>query len=331
MNQDTMPERESFTSPESGHQYSFIYLPATSHSNPTLLFLHGFPSQLNDWAFQIAYFSSHGYGVVAPDLLGYGQSSKPDDAAQYRLKHISDDIYRLLDHLDLPSVVGVGHDFGATLLSRMVAYESTRWSALVFLAVGPPRMGTPFDLDMVNSMTKDFLGYELLGYIAWLGGDEAEEAQTALESHPEAAMSLVFPADQSVWEEWYRPLGKMKQFVTEDRRVAVGPWYTPKLQQHHLDSFARKDGYKGAVRWYKMWKQNLFLPDEAGHENFKTNLPVLFIGDSNSAQQQDMLKAWAPRMKSVQLQAGHWVHLECSDRVNEEVRHFITSARLESS
>uniref|UniRef100_A0A8H7K7Q2 AB hydrolase-1 domain-containing protein n=1 Tax=Bionectria ochroleuca TaxID=29856 RepID=A0A8H7K7Q2_BIOOC len=194
-----MPERESFTSLESGHEYSFIYLPATSPSNPTLLFLHGFPSQLNDWAFQIAYFSSHGYGVVAPDLLGYGQSSKPDDAAQYRLKLISDDIYRLLDHLDLPSVVGVGHDFGATLLSRMVAYESTRWSALVFLAVGPPRMGNPFDLDMINSMTKDFLGYEFLGYITWLGGDEAEEAQTALESHPEAAMSLVFPADQSVW------------------------------------------------------------------------------------------------------------------------------------
>ncbi|CAH0050671.1 unnamed protein product [Clonostachys solani] len=293
-----MPERESFTSPDSGHEYSFVHLPATRPSHPTLLFLHGFPSQLHDWAFQIAYFSSHGYGVVAPDLLGYGQSSKPDDAAQYRLKLISDDICRLLDHLDLPSVVGVGHDFGATLLSRMVAYEPTRWSALVFLAVGPPQMGTPFDLDMINSMTKGFLGYEFLGYITWLGGDEAEEAQAALESHPEAAMSLVFPADQSVWEEWYRPLGKMKQFVTEDRRVAVGSWYTPKLQQHHLDSFARKDGYKGAVRWYKMWKQNLFLPDEAGHENFKTNLPVLFIGDSNSAQQQDMLNAWAPRMKS---------------------------------
>lgn len=44
---------------------------------PTVLLIHGFPSGRHDWPYQIDSLSSAGYGVVAPDCLGYGNSDAP--------------------------------------------------------------------------------------------------------------------------------------------------------------------------------------------------------------------------------------------------------------
>ncbi|KAM3549799.1 hypothetical protein ARSEF4850_008670 [Beauveria asiatica] len=91
-----------------GYKYSFIYVPARD-SKTTLLFLHGFPSQADDWERQVAHFAPLGYGVIAPDLLGHGDTSKPDALTSYTFKGMSDDIAQLLHHLKVESVVGVGH------------------------------------------------------------------------------------------------------------------------------------------------------------------------------------------------------------------------------
>lgn len=316
------PPRQRHTTSQ-GHEYSFIHAPAGAR-RPTLLLLHGFPSQLHDWARQVAHFAPQGYGILAPDLLGYGETSKPSETSHYRLRLMSDDVVELLDSLQLPRVVGIGHDFGATLLSRAAAYYPDRWSALVFLSVGPPRMGTPFDVEVINTITKRALGYEILGYIPWLGADP--DARNILEANAASAMSLVFCADASVWNEWYRPLGKMKQFVAENRRAETGEWYDRELQSRHLEAFGRDGGYKGAVQWYRMWMGNLFAPDEVGYEDFEISQPVLFVCDVSDGQQRQLLQDWAQDMTTVEMMTGHWVHLEQAKRTNDTIDKFLTRA-----
>ncbi|KAL7760933.1 hypothetical protein ACKLNR_007468 [Fusarium oxysporum f. sp. zingiberi] len=321
-----LPARQKFTA-HSGNVYSCIFIPPTAQST-TLLFLHGFPSTLTDWVHQIQHFSSEGYGVVALDLLGYGESSKPTDVNAYRLKPMSDEVIELLDHLDLKTVVGIGHDFGATLLSRMAAYHPSRWEALVFLAVGPPRLGTPFDVDMINTMTKQFLGYEMLGYIPWLADYRSQEI---LEKNAEAAMSLMFCRDREEWETWFHPVGKMDEFVREDRRLPIALWYTEDLQKAHLKAFGSHDGYKGVCRWYRMWKDNLFAPDDQGFEDFHISQPVLFIVPSepeqSAAQQQQMLSSWTPNLQTVKLNTSHWIHIQAPSETNTTIQNFLTSRR----
>lgn len=300
--------------------YSFIHIPPRV-SRSTLVFLHGAPSQLYDWIAQIECFSAKGHGIVVPDLLGYGQSSKPSATTQYRLKPMSDEIIELLDSLNVAQAVGVGHDFGALLLSRVVAYYPDRWSALAFLAVGPPVMATPFKLDMINKMTKQALGFELLGYMAWLG--RQTDASKALEEHAESAMSLIFCADHALWNKWLRPMGKLKQFVSENRRVKIGQWYGPNLQQRHLEAFAQPNGYEGMVKWYHMWIENLCMPDEIGFEDFVMRVPVLFLTEKGEHQQGDMLGAWAPDLTTKEFECGHWIHLEENQQTNEAIRQFL--------
>ena len=96
------------TSREAG--YSYFFSPAQP-SKPTLLFLHGFPSTARDWRHIVPYFKERGYGIVAPDMLGYGGTDKPVDPAAYVPSLVSKDIVEILDVERLDKVIGVGHDW----------------------------------------------------------------------------------------------------------------------------------------------------------------------------------------------------------------------------
>ncbi len=50
---------------------------------PCLFFIHGVGGSATTWTTQLEYFTSRGYEVVAPDLLGHGFSSAPDNPRSY--------------------------------------------------------------------------------------------------------------------------------------------------------------------------------------------------------------------------------------------------------
>ena len=87
-----------------------MHYPPVSKEKPTLLFLHGFPSSAFDWRRQFGYFTSRGYGVLAPDLLGFGGTDKPLDPAAYTLKKQVAEQIELLDCVGVGTVVSIGHD-----------------------------------------------------------------------------------------------------------------------------------------------------------------------------------------------------------------------------
>ena len=94
----------------SGHNYRYVHYRPYNSSKPSILFLHGFPSSSYDWRRQFDYFASHGYGILAPDLLGYGGSQKPGNVEAYTLKNQANDIAALLDCVGVGKMMSVGHD-----------------------------------------------------------------------------------------------------------------------------------------------------------------------------------------------------------------------------
>ena len=93
-----------------GYNYHYYYSPAVS-GKPTLLFIHGFPSTSFDWSRQVAFFEANGYGLLVPDCLGYGGTSKPTHHEEFRWKLIAQDLIDILDAEHLDTVVGIGHDW----------------------------------------------------------------------------------------------------------------------------------------------------------------------------------------------------------------------------
>ena len=93
-----------------GINYHYYFSPP-KEGNLTLLFCHGFPSSSYDWHHQIEFFKHKGYGLVVPDMLGYGGTDKPTSPELYKTVFLAKDIVELLDVEQLQNVVAVGHDW----------------------------------------------------------------------------------------------------------------------------------------------------------------------------------------------------------------------------
>ena len=81
-------------------------------SGPLVLLLHGFPEFWYGWRQQIPALAAAGFRVVAPDMRGYNQSSKPSGIANYRMERLVEDVVGLTHHLGEERAHVVGHDWG---------------------------------------------------------------------------------------------------------------------------------------------------------------------------------------------------------------------------
>lgn len=95
-----------------GHTYHYHLTPPAPSSQankaPTILLLQAF--SCTDWSPQIAHFTKKlGYQTLAVDLLGFGKTSKPADAKEYRATKMANDVVEILDHERIGKVIAVGH------------------------------------------------------------------------------------------------------------------------------------------------------------------------------------------------------------------------------
>jgi soluble epoxide hydrolase/lipid-phosphate phosphatase len=173
------PNESKVVTLKSGVTYSYTYIPAKAR-HPTILFLHGFPSSSYNWRHQITHFSSLGYGVSAPDLLGYGETDKPTSVSDYRGTKMAHETNQLLEHVELAKVHGVAHDWGSFLLSRLANWYPQRLLSCSFLALAYRAPGQIMNMDAVNEITKKKLGYEMFGFWKCF---EREDAPQVLKDH----------------------------------------------------------------------------------------------------------------------------------------------------
>lgn len=103
---------------DSGTTYRYIFKEPQSKSGPWLLFLHGFPSSSYDWRHQVEHFSKHGYGIIAPDLLGYGGTDNPANLTRFSLKNMVAEVNSLLDCEGVDTVFAIGHDLWVSDYSK---------------------------------------------------------------------------------------------------------------------------------------------------------------------------------------------------------------------
>jgi haloacetate dehalogenase len=112
---------------------------AIGGGGPPLLLLHGNPLTHVSWH-RVAPALAETYTVVAPDLRGYGDSSKPDggeDHAAYSFRAMGEDNFELMEHLGFERFAVAGHDRGARVAFRMALDRPDRVERLAALDIIP--------------------------------------------------------------------------------------------------------------------------------------------------------------------------------------------------
>ena len=112
---------------------------AISGEGPPLLLLHGNPLTHVSWH-RIAPTLAKSFTVIAPDLRGYGDSSKPEggeDHAAYSFRAMGEDNAELMKQLGFDRFAVAGHDRGARVAFRMALDFPDRVTQLCALDIIP--------------------------------------------------------------------------------------------------------------------------------------------------------------------------------------------------
>jgi len=112
----------------------------------TALCLHGQPSWSYLYRKMIPVFTAAGLRVVAPDLIGFGRSDKPEDEAWYTFDSHREVLLQFVEKLDLRNVLLVVQDWGGLLGLTLPLDRPERYTRLLVMntALGLGEVGEGF-------------------------------------------------------------------------------------------------------------------------------------------------------------------------------------------
>jgi pimeloyl-ACP methyl ester carboxylesterase len=106
---------------------------------PPIVLVHGFASsRVMNWRTPGWYgtLTAAGRQVIAVDMRGHGESSKPHDLAAYDEGELARDIVRLLDHLGHRQADVMGYSMGGFITMRLLHDNHDRVRRAVIAGVG---------------------------------------------------------------------------------------------------------------------------------------------------------------------------------------------------
>jgi haloacetate dehalogenase len=108
-------------------------------SGPPLLLIHGAPLTHLSWHLVAPELARH-YTVIAPDLRGYGDSSKPEDGENhinYSKRTMARDKIELMKHFGFDRFAVVGHDRGGRVAHRLALDHPQAVTRMAVLDIVP--------------------------------------------------------------------------------------------------------------------------------------------------------------------------------------------------
>ena len=157
-----------------------------------------------NWRLTLPALAAGGRNVVAPDMVGFGFTERPDDV-RYDLDAWVEHLEGVLDALELSRVHLVGNSFGGALALRLAATRPDRVDRLVLMgSVGVPFEITPA-LDAVwgyEPSVESMRGLlDLFAYDRSRVNDELARVryEASIEPGVQEAFAAMFPAPRQRW------------------------------------------------------------------------------------------------------------------------------------
>ncbi|ORX54503.1 alpha/beta-hydrolase [Hesseltinella vesiculosa] len=292
------------------HEYATVngirthYVDENSSAAKALLLLHGWPDLWLGWREQIPFLVSMGYRVIVPSLRGFGETDQPSNPDEYGFGTVSKDLVSLLDHLQLPTVAVLAHDWGGAVAWRFAQFYPDR-----------PALPVYVPLEAVVEKLPNF------SYQLYLRSPPAEKE---INENARAFYTRVF-----------RPVSAARDALIDKTTgtLVAGRPVLPKadiLPQKVLDYYVtmlEKYGARGGLNWYKQTKNNYEQCKDLVDKG--VTQPVLMVAASDDRalppSMTEGMEHWIPNLsKHVVDGAGHWILWEKPDECNQLLQDWLS-------
>lgn len=273
---------------------------------PPVLLLHGFPELAYSWRHQLGPLADAGYRVLAPDLRGYGASSRPAAVEAYSNAALREDVVALIDHTGAERAAVVGHDWGASLTWHCALAIPERLAAVAGLSVPavPRAPAAPITI-MRAHLGEDF-------YIVWFQEPGVAEAVLEEDVRRSLATTKVWPRE---WSE-------------RDENPLTPPFLSEEDLQVYVDAYTAT-GFTGGLNYYRNIDRN--WEEDAAYAGRTIDVPAFFLTGS-----RDPVRTFMPQeamdglvtdlREAVVLEGvGHWVQQQAPDEVSAALLRFLAA------
>jgi len=310
---------------------------------PLMIFVHGWPEIGLMWRAQMEAFASEGWRCVAPDMRGYGGSSRPIAPDAYALQEIVGDMVELHDHLGGRPAIWVGHDLGSPVVGALAAHHSKRSRGVVFASVPyfPEAFALSSFLPLVDRKLYptdqypdgqwDYYRFYLAHFEQTVGEFDADIA---------ASLAAIYRSGDSA------SVGKVSRTATVTRNggwfgsahrapeVAPDPALWPAADFDTLVEAFRVTGFRPGTSWYLNDTANLAYA-EAAPDGGRLRQPVLFLNgdldglcDIRHNRVGDPMRHACEDLSVTSLTAGHWLTLERKIESIQAIRSWLRTKEL---
>lgn len=261
------------------------YVTAGNPKNQLVVFLHGFPDFWFTWQKQIIEFQKD-YWVVAPDMRGYGLSSKPENVSDYRMSRLVQDVKGFIEKIGGGRrAVVVGHDWGGAVAWVLTASHPDLVHRLV----------------VVNAPHPDVMGQLLRSSF-----DQMRRSWYIVAfQFPKMAKMLLTRNDFESLD-----IG-LKGYSAEEIEAVKYTMSQPGVLQSAMNYYRAIEDTGPVAPGYIMVPTLIVWGEKDPHLGVR--LAQLSI--QRALGRLELLPT-----------AGHWPHRECPSRVNDHIRSFLQSS-----
>ena len=299
---------------------------------------HGWPELSLSWRHQLKYFGAKGYRVIAPDMRGYGRSSRYERHADYSQEEIVLDMCELFESLGKQSAVWIGHDWGSPVAWNMALHHPEYVRAVASLCVPygfgghPEKLGHAINRELypVEQYPHGQWDYQLFYY------EDFELAQQQMEIDPYRMVKLLFRKGD--------PSGIGTIAGTALTRKNKG-WFggsavvpdvdvdVDVVSEEDAQTFAKyltKNSFFGPNSWYVNGEANEAF--DAKEPNKELEMPVLFIHatydfvcDTTTTKFAEPMRKQCSHLTEKRIDSGHWMAQEKPEELNSFIEEWLES------
>jgi haloacetate dehalogenase len=271
-------------------------------NGPAVLLLHGHPQTRATWHRIAARLVAAGFRVVATDLRGYGDSSKPEGGERhinYSKRRMAADQIAVMRQFGIEKFAVVGHDRGGRVAHRLTLDFPKQVERVVMVDLMPTSV-------MYASTDKDFA----TRYFWWF-----------FLIQPFDLPERMIGADPTYFLDRHINKGQVKLQGTIDPRV-----YAEYLRCYKLPGTIHSicEDYRAGA--------SIDLEHDAADSSARIHVPLLALwgGRGTLGQYHDLIGSWHQKANDVRgasIDCGHLLQEELPDAMAAELLPFLLQAR----